>query len=133
MAEHRTQGLADIQVNTDSLYREEVYTDLNAVTLRRLLPVTAAGVPDPEREPIFLGEASIMTHLGPMPLSFPIQAASLEEACALFPQGVREAVEELDQRARENALDQSSRIVVPTVVPPELGGGGKPGGGNIIF
>jgi hypothetical protein len=133
MAEHRTQGLADIQVNTDSLYREEVYTDLNAVTLRRLLPVTAAGEPDPERDPIFLGEASIMTHLGPMPLSFPIQAASLEEACALFPQGVREAVEELDQRARENALDQSSRIVVPTVVPPELGGGGKPGGGNIIF
>lgn len=133
MAEHRTQGLADIQVNTDSLYREEVYTDLNAVTLRRLLPVTAAGEPDLERDPIFLGEASIMTHLGPMPLSFPIQAASLEEACALFPQGVREAVEELDQRARENALDQSSRIVVPTVVPPELGGGGKPGGGNIIF
>ena len=85
MAEHRTQGLADIQVNTDSLYREEVYTDLNAVTLRRLLPVTAAGEPDPERDPIFLGEASIMTHLGPMPLSFPIQAASLEEACALFP------------------------------------------------
>lgn len=131
MANQRTRGLADFQVSLDNLYREEVFTDMQAASLRRLVPVTPTGAPDPGRRPFFIGETTLMTQMGPLPVSFPLEADSLEEACRKFPDGVREAVEELDQRAREAAIDESSRIVVPTGMPPDLGG--KPGGGKIIF
>ena len=38
--------LPDIQLDATSLYREEIFTDRHAGTIRRLTPVTAAGDTD---------------------------------------------------------------------------------------
>lgn len=131
MIDRNARKTPDMQVDTRNLYREEVFTDLQATSIRRLSPVTADGTPDPSRGPVYVGETTLMTQLGPLPVSFPIEAASLEEACHKFPQGVREAVEELGQRARESALDEASRILIPTGMPPELGSGSA--GGKILL
>ena len=64
-----------------------------------------------------------MTQMGPLPMQFPLEANSLQQALAAFPEGVRQAIERLSERAR----DESSRIVVPSSKLP--GGGGLPGGG----
>ena len=43
------QGLPDIKLDANELYREEVFTDRRAGTLRRLVPVTITGADDPAR------------------------------------------------------------------------------------
>lgn len=126
MIERRTQKTPQMDVDLGNLYREEVFTDLQAASIRCLIPVTVDGNPDRSRDTIYMGETTLMTQLGPLPVSFPIEANSLKDACCKFPQGVQDAVEELGQRARESALDEASRIVIPSGMPPDLGtAGGK--------
>ena len=91
-------GLPDIKIDATSLYREEVFTDRRAGTLRRMMPVTADGAPDPARPVLWLGQTQLMTPGGVLPLGFEIEAATLAEA-----------IEEAQQMRREAA----SRIVVP--------------------
>ena len=43
------QGLPEIKLDPAELYREEVFTDRRAGTLRRLTPVTITGADDPSR------------------------------------------------------------------------------------
>lgn len=114
-----------IDVDLDNLYREETFTDLRAASIRQLTPVTTDGSHDPARPLQFIGDTTLMTQMGPLPLQFAIEAATLQEAFARFPQGVREAVERLNERAKELAREEASRIVVPSKMP----GGGLPGGG----
>ena len=54
-----------------------------------------------------------MTQMGPIPVQFPIEADSLEAAFGLFPEGIKAAVEKLNDRAKEMAREEASRIVVP--------------------
>ena len=42
-------GLPDIQLDGAGLYREDIFTDRKAGTIRRLMPVTADGHTDPTR------------------------------------------------------------------------------------
>ena len=114
-----------INVDIDNLYREESYTDLRAASIRQLTPVKSDGSRDPARPLQFIGDTTLMTQMGPLPLQFAIEAASLQEAFEHFPEGVREAVERLNERAKELAREEASRIVVPSKMP----GGGLPGGG----
>ena len=44
--EATVQGLGEIRVNEQNLYREEVYTDLRVATIRRLVPVKSDGTVD---------------------------------------------------------------------------------------
>jgi len=113
-------------VDLDNLYREEVYSDLRAASVRVLTPVKADGTIDPDRPRHYIGDTQLMTQMGPIPVQFELEATNLREAFEKFPQGVREAVERLNERAREMARDEASRIVVPSKMP---GGGGLPGGG----
>lgn len=127
----------EIEIDLDNLYREEVFTDLGGATIRRLLPVDRAGTPDPSRPPQFIGEATLMTRMGPVPAQFPIEAASLEEAFGKFPAELNVAIERMTERARELAREEASRIVVPSAGEPgpAPGGGmpGAPGGGRIVL
>ncbi|MGD9600895.1 MAG: hypothetical protein AB7O21_09215 [Gammaproteobacteria bacterium] len=113
-------------VDMDNLFREEVYSDLRAASVRVLTPVTADGTIDPDRPRHYIGDTQLMTQMGPIPVQFELEATNLREAFEKFPQGVREAVERLNERAREMAREEASRIVVPSKMP---GGGGLPGGG----
>jgi len=119
-------GMPDIQVDRHGLYREEVFTDRKAGTLRRLLPVTAEGAADATRPVLYSGQTQLLTPGGVLPLAFEIDATTLDEALTRFPAAVHAALEQAIEEAREYRRESASRIVVP-----EVGGGAIPGGGKI--
>ena len=123
-------GLPDIRLDSTQLYREEVFTDRRAGTLRQMTPVTIDGGVDPGRPILFAGQTQLMTPGGVLPLMFEIEANTLAEAIERFPEAVKQALEDAIEEAREMRREQSSRIVVP-----DGGGGmgGPPGGGKIKF
>ena len=115
-------GMDNIKVNAANLYREETYSDLRVATIRRLVPVKADGSPDPGREPLFFGQAQMMTQGGPLPIEAPLDAKTLEEAMNVFPDSIREAVGEVVEQMREMQRQAASRIVVPSAMPGGPGG-----------
>ncbi len=124
--------LPEVQLDLKALYREDVFTDRRAGSIRRLTPVTAEGSVDPTRPVLFSGQTQLLTPAGVLPLGFEIEAATLEEALKKFPDGVRVALEQAIDEARELRREAASRIVVPEVggVP---GAGPASGGGKIKF
>ncbi len=137
MTEQQGTSAAEITVDTGNLHREEVFTDLHAASIRRLTPVKADGSTDSGRDAIYIGETNLMTQMGPLPVQFPIEAKSLDDAFSQFAEGVKGAVERLNERAKEMVREESSRIVVPGAAPPGLGGAGapgmRPGSGKFLF
>jgi hypothetical protein len=103
------------------LYREEIFTDRKVGTLRVLQPVTGAGAPDSARPTIYQGEAQLMTSMGPLPISFDIDADNLADAVERYGEaakvGVDRAMRELQQMRRE----AQSSIVIPETgaLPPQ--------------
>ena len=122
------KGAAEITVDVENLHREEVFSDLQAASVRRLTPVKTDGSTDTRRGVIYIGETNLMTQMGPLPVQFPIEAKSLEDAFSQFAEGVKGAVERLNERAKEMVREENSRIVVPGAAPPGMGGAGIPGG-----
>lgn len=118
-------GMPEIQVDRDAMYREELYTDRKAGTIRRLLPVSADGAPDATRQVLFSGQTQLLTPSGVLPLSFEIEANTLAEAITRFPAAVHAALEQAIEEAREYRREASSRIVVPDIAGGPLPGGGK--------
>lgn len=121
--------LPEIRFDTANLYREEVFTDRTAGTIRRLVPILVSGEPDPNRTVLYSGQTQLLTPGGVLPLGFEMEATSLEDAINQFPAAVRQALEHAIEEAREMRREASSRIVVP-----EAGGGmgmGGLGGGKI--
>ncbi len=137
MTDQQGTSAAEITVDTDNLHREEVFTDLRAASIRRLTPVKADGDTDSGRDVIYIGETNLMTQMGPLPVQFPIEAKSLDDAFSQFAEGVKEAVERLNERAKEMVREEGSRIVVPGAAPPGMGGAGmpgaRPGSGKFLF
>lgn len=122
------QQLPEIKLDPAQLYREEIFTDRKAGTLRRLTPVKADGSDDSARPVLFSGQTQLLTPMGVLPLAFELDATTIEDACAKFPDAVKLAIEQAIEEAREMRREQASRIVVP-----EAGGGmgGPQGGGRI--
>ena len=131
--EDELQGLRELKIDPENLYREEIFTDLRIATIRRLVPIKADGSPDETREPLFTGQTNLMSQAGPLPVECPIDARSLEEATEKFPAAIQKAVEQLMEEAREIRRREASRIVVPGAVPPGgFSGSGGGGGGGIL-
>ncbi len=124
------QGLDQIQIDTDNLYREESFTDLKVASIRRLVPIKIDGSDDDSRPAIYSGSAHIMSQMGPVPVNAQIEASSLQEALEKFPDAIKEGIDRMIEEAKEMQRQESSRIVVPKTGPPGLAG---PGGGNIIL
>jgi hypothetical protein len=123
------QQLPEIKLDATQLYREEIFTDRKAGTLRRLVPVLADGNTDASRPVLYSGQTQLLTPAGVLPLAFELEASSLEDACNRFPDAVKIAIEQAIEEAREMRREAASRIVVP-----EAGGMGAPpsgGGGRI--
>jgi hypothetical protein len=125
--------LPEVQLDPKALYREDVFTDRRAGSIRRLTPVTADGSVDPTRPVLFSGQTQLLTPAGVLPLGFEIEAATLEEALKKFPDGVRVALEQAIDEARELRREAASRIVVPEVGGGVPGAGPTSGGGKIKF
>lgn len=123
--------LDQIQVDQQNLYREESITDLRVATIRRLIPINTDGTDDTSRPVQYIGSTQIISQMGPLPISAPIEAASLQEAIEKFPQAIKEAVDQMVEEAKEYRRQESSRIVVPGTMPGGLPGqGGGPGAGG---
>jgi len=119
---------ADIAMDSGGLYREETFTDRRVGTLQRLTPVTAAGAADSARPVLYVGQTQVLTPAGALPLSFEVQAKSLEEAIAQFGEHAKQALARTMRRLEELRREQASSIIVPGSAPP--GGLGGPGGGR---
>jgi hypothetical protein len=113
--------VGDIAVDTANLFREETFTDLKVASIRRLTPVRADGTDDPDRSPRFIGETTLLSQRGPLPVQAPIDAKTLSEAFELFPEAINHAVDALIEQAREMQRQEASRIVVPGQMPPGRG------------
>jgi hypothetical protein len=124
--------LPDIQLDANALYREDVFTDRRAGSIRRLTPVTTDGATDATRAVLFSGQTQLLTPAGVLPLGFEIEAATLDEALRKFPDGVKIALEQAIDEAREMRREAASRIVVPDV-GSGVGPGPVAGGGKIKF
>lgn len=114
----------DLTMNIADMYREENFTDRKIGNIRRLTPIDANGEPDANRDTIYIGQTQMMTNMGPLPLTFEIEATSLGEACQGFADAAKLAVERTIEEAREMQRQQASQIVIPEA-------GGVPGGGKI--
>lgn len=106
-------GLPEIKIDTESLYREEVYTDRQAGSVRQMTPVRPDGSVDDSRAVLFLGQTQLMTPGGVLPLGFEIEASSLREALEKFPEAVKQALEQAIEEAQQMRREAASRIVVP--------------------
>lgn len=122
------------KMDAADLWKEEVFTDRKVGTIRRLSPVKADGSPDSLRKLMFVGEASLLTPAGSLPLSFEIPAETLEKAVA----GYADAVQLAFQDAMAELEEMRRRAATSLVLPPAgagglagLGGGLPPGAGKL--
>ena len=108
-----------------SLYREELYTDRRVGTIRQLTPIRTDGSADTARVTLFVGQISVMTPMGTLPISYEIPAATLAEAIEKFPDGARAAMEDTMRELSQLRHESASSIVIPEpgAVPPPTGGG----------
>lgn len=113
----------EARMNADDLYREEVYTDRQVGSIRVLRPVTVEGADDPGRKAIYVGQASLYTPAGALPLNFELDAGTLAEAIEQFPQAASRAVEDTMKQLQEMRRESASSLVLPG-----SGGQGGPGG-----
>ena len=82
----------ELEINADDLFREEIFTDRGPGSIRQLTPVRADGSDDPDRKPLYVGHAQLLTPLGPVPLNFEIEADSLGAAIENFSTHAERAV-----------------------------------------
>lgn len=122
--------LEQLRMNPDALYREEVFTDQETGSIRRLVPIRADGSDDPGRAAMFIGQTQVMTPAGALPLSFELDASTPGEAAQQFAEAAGKAIEEAVEEIKRLQREAQSSIMVPGQGGSSgLPGGGMPGGG----
>ncbi len=106
----------EAQMSADALYREDIFTDQRVGTIRRMTPVKSDGSDDPSRPLIFVGQATVMTPMGSLPLSFELPATNAGRG--------RDAV-----RAGRPARHRGRRARAAGAAPPGVVVHRHPGGG----
>lgn len=120
----------DARMDINNLYREDVYTDRKVGTIRVLTPVTPTGEEDPARDREYVGQASLYTPNGALPLNFELEAKTLAEAVEAFADAANKAVEETMRQLQEMRREAASSLVVPGQDSKGPGGHGMGGGGG---
>lgn len=100
-------------VDTQNLYREDVFTDIRAATIRRMVPVNSDGSQDHRRKTVFMGFTQLVTEKGMIPINFPIPAKNLKEALDAFPSALQGTVNRMVAEAKKREQEESSRIILP--------------------
>jgi hypothetical protein len=116
---------ADIAMDGANLYHEETFTDRRIGSLLRLTPVTPSGTRDESRPVLFVGQTQVLTPAGALPISFEIDASTLDEAVEKFGEQAQEALASTVKRLEEMRREAASSLIVP-------GGGMGPGSGGPI-
>jgi hypothetical protein len=114
MSDANGPRMTNIKINPDNLFREETFTDLTYVSIRRLTPVNMDGSVDESRETIFTGMAQLMSPNGPIPVQCLIEGAkTLSEATEKLPDAIEKTVRAMIAEAEEMQRKEESRIVMP--------------------
>lgn len=116
-------------MDATTLYREEIITDRRVGTIRMMTPISADGRVDDKRPTLFVGEAQMLTSVGPLPISFDIEAATLAEAVQKYGAAAKDGFERAVRELQDMRRQQASSIVVPP--PGAVGAFGAGGGGKI--
>jgi hypothetical protein len=133
VAQKQDEKNPELKMDPAALYREDVFTDRKIGVIRRMTPVKGDGSDDTARPTLYAGETQIMTSVGPLPVTFEIEAASLDEAATKYGETAKAAVERTVRDLQELRRQAASSIVVPQGGMGGLtGGGGMPGGGGKI-
>ena len=110
--------------DADSLYREDLYSDRKVGSIRQLTPVRPDGTPDPKRAVEFVGQISVLTPMGTLPITFELDGPTLALAMAQFGEAAKAAMEDAMRELQQMRREAASSIIVPeTGVPP--GGSGR--------
>ena len=121
---------AESQMDLANLYREDTYTDRKLGVIRCMTPVTSEGLVDSSRAVQYLGQAEIMTSMGPVPINFEIEAKTLAEAVQGFADAAQKGIERTMQQMQEMRRQQASQLVVAPAGMTGLKDGPR-GGGKI--
>ena len=110
----------EFSVDRKNLFREETFTDLKACSIQQLTPVKDDGSVDKTRKTVYVGQTTLMSPNGPIPLQTVIPAKELQQALKQWPEAMQAALERLVEEAKklkqeESSLKQEepSRIIVP--------------------
>ena len=124
-----SQSAAEMQMDVANLYREDTYTDRKLGVIRCMTPVTPMGEMDATRPVLYLGQAEIMTSMGPVPINFEIEGKTLAEAVVNFADAAQKGIQRTVEQINEMRRQQASQLVVAPGNMPGLkdprGGGGK--------
>jgi len=94
-----------------------------------LVPVKADGSADTARPTLFIGEAQILTNMGPLPISFEVDAKNFSDAIENYGEAAKVGVERAVRELQELRRQASSSIVLPGAgAAAGLTGGLPPGG-----
>jgi hypothetical protein len=118
----------EAQMSADALYREDIFTDQRVGTVRRMTPVKSDGSDDPSRPLLFVGQATVMTPMGSLPLSFELPGRTLAEAVSQFGAAAQHAIEDAARELQEMRRQAASSIVIPEAGAASLKGMGGKGG-----
>jgi hypothetical protein len=117
-------------MDSAQIYREEIFTDRKVGTIRKMTPVTADGGVDATRTVIFIGQAQVMTPMGAVPISFELDALTLDVAVEKFGPAAEQAVQQTMRELQEIRREQASSLVIPDAggaLPSDmLSRGGRP-------
>ncbi len=103
-----------VRINIQDLYKEETFTDRRVGAIRQLTPVKPNGEFDKARKILFIGQTSLVTQHGPLPIQFPIDAKNLQQALERFPETMELFVHNMIEQAKEMQRQEQSRIIVPS-------------------
>ena len=127
MATRPDERMIEPDMNPQDLWLEEIFTDRRVGTIRRMTPVKGDGTRDSGREVLFIGETQVLSQIGTLPITFALEAKTLEEAAKLFGPAAKSAIERAVKELQELRRQAASSIVIPQGgLPP----GGMPGGGG---
>jgi len=114
-------------MDSTQIYLEETFTDRRVGTIRRLSPVTGEGLPDAARPVLYVGQAQVMTPMGAVPISFELEASTLDGAIAKFGAAAEQAVQQTMRELQEMRREQASSLVIP-----DGAGGGMPSPNDLL-
>lgn len=114
-------------MDSTSIYREDTFTDRQVGTIRRLSPVSADGNVDSSRPVLYVGQAQVMTPMGAIPISFELDAPSLDVAIEKFGAAAEQAIQQTMRELQELRREQASSLVIP-----DAGGAGLPNPSDLL-
>lgn len=100
-----TKNLSVNPIVVQNLYEMRTYTDQQAGTIFRQIPILEDGSRDPMRQETFGASCTLLVRGQPMPITFQIDGAtSLADAITKFPDAVRAAVQQMRDQALRSQL-----------------------------